>query len=51
MFFYSSRRVQSTRRLDFHVIREYLSGIPEVKGYKDEHIERGGDGKTLVSLK
>ncbi|MCX6230158.1 MAG: Smr/MutS family protein [Bacteroidetes bacterium] len=34
-----------------HVIREYLSGIPEVKSYKDEHIERGGDGKTLVSLK
>jgi DNA mismatch repair protein MutS2 len=34
-----------------HVIREYLSGIPEVKNYRDEHIERGGDGKTLVSLK
>ena len=34
-----------------HVIREYLRGISEVKGFKDEHIERGGDGITLVSLK
>jgi DNA mismatch repair protein MutS2 len=34
-----------------HMIREYLSGIPEVKNYRDEHIERGEDGKTLVSLK
>jgi len=34
-----------------HVIREYLRGISEIKSFKDEHIERGGDGITLVSLK
>jgi len=32
------------------VIRDYLSGIPEVKKYGDEHVERGGAGITLVSL-
>ena len=32
------------------VIREYLQGVEQVKSYKDEHIERGGDGITLVSL-
>jgi len=34
-----------------HVIREYLRGVSEVQSFKDEHIERGGDGITLVSLK
>jgi DNA mismatch repair protein MutS2 len=34
-----------------HVIREYLRGISEIKSFKDEHIERGGDGITLVSLR
>lgn len=34
-----------------HVIREYLRGISEVKEFRDQHIERGGDGITLVSLK
>lgn len=32
------------------VIRDYLSGIPEVKKYGDEHVERGGAGITIVSL-
>lgn len=32
------------------VIRDYLSGIPEVKKYGDEHVERGGAGITNVSL-
>ena len=32
------------------MIREYLSGIPEVESYKDEHIERGGHGITLVKF-
>jgi DNA mismatch repair protein MutS2 len=32
------------------VIREYLSGIPEVAKYQDEHVERGGAGITIVSL-
>jgi DNA mismatch repair protein MutS2 len=34
-----------------HVIREYLRSIDEVKDIRDQHIERGGDGITLVSLK
>lgn len=33
------------------VIRDYLSGVREVKSYRDEHIELGGHGITLVSLK
>ncbi len=32
------------------VIRDYLKGIPEVKEFKSEHIERGGDGITIVTL-
>ena len=32
------------------VIRDYLSGIPEVSSYQDEHVERGGHGITLVRL-
>jgi len=31
-------------------IRDYLSGIPDIESYKDEHIERGGDGITLVKF-
>lgn len=34
-----------------HVIREYLRSIDEVKDIRNQHIERGGDGITLVSLK
>ena len=34
-----------------HVIREYLRSIDEVKDIRDQHIERGGDGITLVSLR
>jgi DNA mismatch repair protein MutS2 len=33
------------------VIRDYLAAISEVKSYHDEHVERGGHGITLVSLK
>lgn len=33
------------------VVRDYLAGIDEVKDYRSEHIERGGDGITVVSLK
>jgi len=29
-------------------IREYLKTVPQIKHYGDEHIERGGDGITLV---
>lgn len=32
------------------VIREYLSGIPEVANYDDEHVERGGHGITVATL-
>jgi len=34
-----------------HFIREYFRSISEVKSFKDEAIERGGDGITLVSFK
>ena len=30
------------------LIREYLSGIPEVKQFRDESLEAGGDGITVV---
>jgi DNA mismatch repair protein MutS2 len=30
------------------LIREYLSGIPEVKQFRDENLESGGDGITVV---
>lgn len=33
------------------LIHEYLRSIPEIKSFKDEHIERGGHGITLVILK
>ena len=31
-------------------IRELLHATPEVKRYKDEHVERGGQGITLVEM-
>jgi len=34
-----------------HVVREYLHAVPEVIDFRDQHIERGGDGITVVSLK
>ncbi len=33
------------------VIREQLSGDPSIESMKDEHVERGGSGITLVTLK
>jgi DNA mismatch repair protein MutS2 len=33
------------------IIREQLRGNPEVKKFRDEHIERGGSGITVVFLK
>lgn len=33
------------------VIREQLSRVPQVATYHDEHVERGGDGITIVVLK
>jgi len=33
------------------LIHEYLHSQPEIKSYKDEHIERGGHGITIVILK
>jgi DNA mismatch repair protein MutS2 len=33
------------------MIHDYLSTIAEIKQYKDEHIERGGHGITLVIFK
>lgn len=32
------------------IIREYLSGLPMVKSYRDEHVELGGSGITVVGL-
>ena len=32
------------------VIREYLAGIPLVKSYRDEHVEFGGAGITVVQI-
>lgn len=32
------------------VIREYLSRQIEVKGYRDEHIDHGGSGITIIDL-
>ncbi len=34
-----------------HVIREYLQAQPEVERFHSEHVERGGDGITIVKLK
>lgn len=33
------------------MIHEYLRTLPEVKQFRDEHIERGGQGITVVILK
>jgi len=33
------------------VVRKYLTSFPETKNLEDEHIERGGAGITLVTLK
>lgn len=33
------------------MIRDYLQSIPTIKKYKDENVERGGAGVTLVELK
>ena len=33
------------------VIREYLSTVQEIKQYKDQHIERGGHGITVVMFR
>ncbi len=33
------------------IIREYLSSIPEIKSYKNQHVEFGGDGITVVAFK
>jgi DNA mismatch repair protein MutS2 len=32
------------------MVREYLRGLDVVKSCKDEHVERGGSGITLVTL-
>lgn len=32
------------------LIRDYLSGIPNVTGYRDEHVQFGGAGITVVEL-
>ncbi|MEZ5198422.1 MAG: Smr/MutS family protein [Bacteroidales bacterium] len=34
-----------------NMIHEYLGTVSEVKQYKDEHVERGGQGITVVILK
>ncbi len=33
------------------MIHEYLGTVSEIKQYKDEHVERGGHGITIVILK
>jgi DNA mismatch repair protein MutS2 len=33
------------------LIHDYLNTIPEIKSFKDEHIERGGHGITVVVFK
>jgi DNA mismatch repair protein MutS2 len=33
------------------IIREYLSSITEIKSYKNQHIEFGGDGITIITFK
>jgi DNA mismatch repair protein MutS2 len=32
------------------IIREYLRSEPLVRSYKDEHVDFGGSGITLVNL-
>lgn len=33
-----------------HMIREYLATVPFLKSYRDEHIEKGGTGITVVEI-
>ncbi len=33
------------------VVREYLSRLKNVKGFRDEHADRGGDGMTIITLR
>jgi DNA mismatch repair protein MutS2 len=33
------------------MIHDYLRTVPDVKQFKDEHIEKGGHGITIVILK
>ena len=33
-----------------HIIREYLATIPNVTNYKDEHVQFGGSGITVVDI-
>ncbi|MBU2650809.1 MAG: endonuclease MutS2 [Bacteroidetes bacterium] len=33
------------------VVRDMLAGMDEVRQYRDEHVERGGSGITIVTLK
>ena len=32
------------------LVREYLSGVPHVKNYRDEHVQFGGAGITVIEL-
>ena len=32
------------------LVREYLSGIPNVTNYRDEHVQFGGAGITVVEI-
>ena len=32
------------------LIRQYLAGVPGVANYKDEHVQFGGAGITVVDL-
>ncbi len=34
-----------------NVIREYLASVQEIKSYKNQHIEFGGDGITVVNFR
>ncbi|HRX95383.1 MAG TPA: Smr/MutS family protein [Bacteroidales bacterium] len=34
-----------------NIIHDYLRSVPEIRQFKDEHVERGGHGITLVILK
>ncbi len=33
-----------------HMIREYLATVPFLKSYRDEHVEKGGTGITVVEI-
>jgi DNA mismatch repair protein MutS2 len=34
-----------------NVVREYLASVREVSAYRDQSIERGGNGITIVELR